>query len=83
MTEHKRILMVPIGKKVEALRMASGLTLLDDQVSIAAWGELPDTPEIDEQLEALEFADVPLIMLDQDMDGLAERIISSDVVYFI
>lgn len=83
MSEHKRILMVPIGKKVEALRVASGLTLLDDQVSIAAWGELPDTAEVDEQLEALEFADVPLIMLDQDMDGLAERIISSDVVYFI
>jgi hypothetical protein len=83
MAEQKRILMVAIDKKVEALRMASGLTLLDDQVAIAAWGELPKGPETDEQVEALEFADVPMTTLAGDHDALAERIINSDVVFFV
>lgn len=83
MANTKRILMVPIEKKVEALRMASGLTLLDDQVAIAAWGDLPQGPEAAEQMEALEFADVPAESLGTDVDALAQRIINSDVVYFV
>lgn len=83
MSAQKRILVVPISKKVEALRMATGLTLLDDQVTVAVWGEMPGAPEAAEQLEALEFVEVPLARLDRDMDGLAERIINSDVVYFV
>lgn len=83
MAGHKRILMVPIAKKVEALRMASGLTLLDDQVAIAAWGGLPDGPEVAEQVEALDFADVPVDRLERDLDALAARILNSDVVYFV
>lgn len=83
MNAQKRILVVPISKKVEALRMATGLTLLDDQVTVAVWGEMPDAPEAAEQLEALEFVEAPLACLDRDMDGLAERIINSDMVYFV
>jgi hypothetical protein len=83
MAEPKRILMVPIDKQVEALRMASGLTLLDDAVAIAAWDALPAGPEVDEQMEALEFADVPMDRLDRDIDQLAQRIINSDVVFFV
>lgn len=79
----KRILMVPMIKKVEALRMASGLTLLDDQVAIAFWGPVPEGPETEEQTEALDFADVPMEKLHQDIDGLAQRIINSDVVFFV
>lgn len=83
MAEAKRILMVAIDKKVEALRMASGLTLLDDQVAIAAWGALPEGPEVVEQLEALDFADVPVERVGQDVEALANRIINSDVVFFV
>ena len=83
MSGPKRILMVPIDKKIEALRMASGLTLLDDQVAIAVWGEAPTGREADEQMAALDFADVPVARLDHDAAALAEQIINSDVVYFV
>lgn len=83
MSGQKRILMVPVEKKIEALRMASGLTLLDDQVAIAAWGGLPEGAEAAEQLEALDFADVPVTDAGADVAALAERIINSDVVYCV
>lgn len=66
--------------------MASGLTLLDDVVTIAALGKLPAGAEAAEQLEALEFADVPIAELDMAEDAmthLARQIIDSDVVYFV
>ena len=86
MTDQKRILMIAMQKPVEALRMASGLTLLDDAVSIAVWGAVPATAEAAEQLEALEFAEVPLSLLDPAagaMTVLAERILDSDVVFCV
>lgn len=86
MADQKRILMVAVEKPGEALRMASGLTLLDDVVAIAAWGKLPTGPEVAEQMEALEFADVPLVELDPAADALtalARQIIDNDVVYCV
>ena len=41
----KTILMLASEKKIEALRMATGLTLLDDSIGIATWGKLPDQAE--------------------------------------
>jgi len=49
-------------------------------------GELDDSPQIQEQLEVLEFADVPhKILVDHAklIDTLAQDLISSDVVYLI
>ncbi len=86
MAEQKKILMIAAQKKIEALRMASGLTLLDDAVSIASMGQLPEGPEAAEQLEALEFADVPIEAVDAGEGGLqalALRIIDSDVVFCV
>lgn len=86
MSEKKRILMIASQKKVEALRMASGLTLLDDAVSIVSLGQLPEGPEAAEQLEALEFADVPIETVDAGQGGaqaLALRIVDSDVVFCV
>jgi hypothetical protein len=55
----KRILVVARDDKVEALRMATGLTLLDDQVRVAVLGDLDDgSDDVQMQLEALDFADV-------------------------
>lgn len=86
MADQKHILMVAVQKPVEALRMASGLTLLDDAVAIAAWGRLPEGAEVAEQMEALEFADVPVAELDPAADALAalaRQIIDHDVVYCV
>lgn len=83
MNETKNILMVACAKKVEALRMASGLTLLDDRVEIAVWGAPPAGAEAEVQKEALDFADVPIAELDRDADALAARILASDVVFCV
>lgn len=86
MTDRKRILMVAAQKRAEALRMASGLTLLDDAVRILAWGKLPDEPAVAEQMEALGFAEVPLDEVEVSSAGmgrLARQIIESDVVFIV
>lgn len=60
-SDAKRILVVARDDKVEALRMATGLTLLDDEVRVAVLGELDESSEdVQLQLESLEFADVPV-----------------------
>lgn len=86
MADQKHILMVAVQKRVEALRMASGLTLLDDAVSIATWGALPESAAVAEQMEALEFAEVPVVELAPAGDAmavLARQIIDNDVVYCV
>jgi len=86
MADQKHILMVAVQKPVEALRMASGLTLLDDAVTIAAWGRLPENADVAEQMEALEFAEVPVVELDSAGDAmaaLARQILDNDVVYCV
>lgn len=82
----KKILVIAKNNKVEALRVAVGLVLLDDTVKVDVLGELDDSPQIQEQLEVLEFADVPHeILVDQAklIDKLAQDLVSSDVVYLI
>jgi hypothetical protein len=82
----KNILVIAKNNKVEALRVAVGLVLLDDKVKLDVLGELDDSPQIQEQLEVLEFADVPHEILDNQaklIDKLAQDLISSDVVYLI
>lgn len=88
MADSKRILMLAMDKKVEALRMASGLTLLDDRVHIAIWGALENSVEVAEQIEALEFSEVPMRELDvcnpdTACAALAAEIMDSDVVYCV
>lgn len=82
----KNILMIARHKKIEALRMASGLTLLDDEVSVLVEGELENSEAADEQLEALEFSDVPVTRLenvDSQADVMATAISKADVVYVL
>lgn len=84
----KTVLVIAWHNKPEALRMASGLTLLDDEVCIAALGGL-DAGDADTslQLEALEFAEVPVEDVDPGTDAgidrLADAIIRADAVYVI
>ncbi len=83
----KTILVIAQYNKPEALRMASGLTLLNDQVCIAALGGLGDDADTALQLEALEFAEVPVDHLDPTtdvgIDRLAAAILRADAVYVI
>ncbi|MFW5909254.1 MAG: hypothetical protein ACOCUM_00630, partial [Thiohalospira sp.] len=82
MSNTKQILVIARDRKTEALRMATGLTLLDDAVSVAAWGGLDrDDEEVEMQLEALDFSDVPVTELTTDAAGdLAGMINESDAV---
>jgi len=83
----KSILVIARHNKPEALRMASGLTLLDDQVRVVALGGLDDDPDTALQLEALEFAEVAVDSLDPateaGMDTLADAVLWADAVYVI
>jgi len=82
----KNILVIAQRKKVEALRMATGLTLLDDAVSVLVCGTLDDSADAGEQLEALEFSDVPVTQLDNPANfyhALAQAISQADMVYIL
>lgn len=85
MSETKTILVLARDRKSEALRMATGLTLLDDIVKVAVWGNLDrDDEEIATQLEALDFSDVPVTELDTTMTGeLAGMIEQADGVFIV
>lgn len=67
--------------------MASGLTLLDDAVFVACTGRLPEGADAAEQLEALEFSEVPIDVVDigeeNGIQALALRIVDSDVVFCV
>jgi hypothetical protein len=82
----KKILVVARYRKTEALRMASGLTLLDDPVTVLVCGELEPSEELDVQLESLDFADVPLQRVADEgavTQALAHAVTQADVVYII
>ncbi|MBL8341004.1 MAG: hypothetical protein JNL30_05995 [Rubrivivax sp.] len=84
MPKGKRILVVARAKPAEALRVATGLTLLNDTVRVIAAAPLPDTAAVREQREMLEFVEVPC---DEVGDAallpalLAEAILAADQVY--
>ncbi|MBF0470268.1 MAG: hypothetical protein HQL48_02720 [Gammaproteobacteria bacterium] len=81
----KNILMIARNKKVEALRMATGLTLLDDIIRVAVVGDLDRTDsEVELQLESLDFADVPVVDINEsNAKSLAEMVVEADVVYVV
>jgi hypothetical protein len=85
MAEPKRLLVVALGNRAEALRVAVGLTLADAPLQVAVWGEPPDDDGTREQLEALAFGDIPVAVLPADeassWDALARHILDSDFVY--
>ena len=87
MDEQKNVLVVARGRMIEALRMASGLTLLDDRVEVVVLGTLPEGPAATEQLEALDFAEVPLAYFDAETDesfaALAQRVCAADAVFVL
>jgi hypothetical protein len=84
LSNRKKILMLAMHDRIEALRMATGLTLLDDPVRVAVYGELEPSEAAQEQLDALDFAEVPLETLSsQSGDQLADWLMESNVVFLI
>ena len=85
MAEPRRFLVVAMGNRSEALRVAVGLTLSDASLQVAVLGEAPVDEGASEHFEALEFGDVPVALLpvgnEASWDALARHIIDSDVVY--
>ncbi|HYA39443.1 MAG TPA: hypothetical protein VEI74_14340 [Candidatus Methylomirabilis sp.] len=82
----KNILVIAKHNKVEALRVAAGLTLMNDLVKVAVLGALDDSPAVREQLEALDFGEVPYEVFDDSTpvtEALARNLFSADVVYVI
>lgn len=82
----KNILVIAKHNKVEALRVAAGLTLADDIVKVMVLGGLDESAPVREQLDALDFAEVPREMLDDSTQGtetLARDLLNADVVYVI
>lgn len=65
--------------------MATGLTLLDDIIRVAIIGDIDrNDAEVELQLESLDFADVPVIEVEEG--GAAEfvrMLMNSDVVYVV
>lgn len=85
MTTSKRILVLALDRRVEALRVATGLTLSDATLQVAVWGRKPDDEAAQAQLEALEFAEVPVDELPaggpEALAEMARRIVDADIVY--
>jgi hypothetical protein len=85
MANPKRFLVVAMGNRIEALRVAVGLTLSDGALQVALWGEAPVDEGARDHFEALEFGDVPVAVLpagnEASWDELARHILASDVVY--
>ncbi len=83
----KHILVISQFKKNEGLRMANGLTLLDDQVRVVVIGDLERNEDVDVQLEAMEFGETPLQYIDPDnnadLNNLTDEIQNADVVYIL
>jgi hypothetical protein len=82
----KNILVIAKHNKVEALRVAAGLTLMDDIVKVAVLGGLDDSQPVREQIEALDFGEVPYEVFEdpvQVTEVLARDLLSADVVYVI
>lgn len=66
--------------------MAAGLTLLDDAVKIAVLGGLDDTQAVRDQLDVLEFAEVPIGRYGErgvEDPALAVDIIGAHAVYIV
>ncbi len=84
---NRTVLLIAQDDKPEALRMASGLTLLDDRVIVDVLGRLDDDEETALQLEALEFAEVPISSIELSTPGAIDRlagdILSADVVFIV
>lgn len=80
----KQIVVVVKHNQAEALRVAAGLTLVNDAVRVAVLGTLSDEPAVQEQKEVLDFAEVPCDEISlSDVARLADVLAVADAVYLL
>lgn len=81
----KRVLVIAKFDQAEAMRVASGLVLLDDKVRVAVIGSLEKTAEVAEQKDVLDFAEVPYEIIDAEapLARIAQEIVTADVVFIL
>lgn len=80
----KRILVIARDKPAEALRVAVGLTLLNDTVRVVCAQPLPEDPAVQEQRDMLDFVEVPCLEVHEPAQlatQLAAAILDADTVY--
>ncbi|HKK14415.1 MAG TPA: hypothetical protein VKA14_07105 [Gammaproteobacteria bacterium] len=71
----KKVAVLVRHNQSEALRVAGGLTLADHEVAVFVVDKaLAGSPEVEEQLEVLEFAEIEPVTAVPEDDSGAERI---------
>lgn len=84
--EHvKHVLVIAKFDQAEAMRVAAGLTLLDDSVRICVVGAIEKTAAVAEQKEVLDFVEVPCDTMDAGapFPSIARAILNADAVYLL
>lgn len=81
----KQVLVIAKYHQSEALRVAAGLTLLNDIIKVDVIGKLEDSPAVSEQKEVLDFAEVPCEIVDFDAPLLriAQDLMAADVAFLL
>ncbi len=81
----KQVLVIAKFDQAEAMRVAAGLTLLNDHIRIQVIGKLKDSQEVAEQKEVLDFAEVPCEVLDaaDPLPDIAQSILTADTVFIL
>ena len=81
-----RILVIARHKPAEALRVAAGLSLSNDKLRVISLGQLPDTEAVREQLEVVEFIEIPCAEVTdtaRQPAELARALVDAEVVYML
>ncbi|MHB8257324.1 MAG: hypothetical protein ACYDHY_13870 [Acidiferrobacterales bacterium] len=81
----KQVLVIAKYHQSEALRVAAGLTLLNDSIKVDVIGKLEDSPDVNEQKEVLDFAEVPCEIMDNDAQlvRIAQDLMAADVAFLL
>ncbi len=83
----KSILVIAIEDKAEALRVANGLSILHEVKVVAVDGLDRNDLKVAEQLEAMEFAEIPLFVVHTEKEDYikitGDFILESEEVFMI
>ncbi len=81
-TQMKQVLVIAKFDQAEALRVAAGLTLMNDAVKVDVLGPLEESAAVNEQKEVIDFAEVQceIVLANDLIKRVASDIMEADVV---
>ncbi len=81
-TQMKQVLVIAKFDQAEALRVAAGLTLMNDAVKVDVLGPLEESAAVNEQKEVIDFAEVQceIVLANDLIERVASDIMEADVV---